>query len=104
MVTPSKTKTAELELRYLLHGHDPFPRDIPVKVTCTFYRQRPKSLKKSITMPVSKPDVDNYFKLLCDTMNGFIFGDDAQVTTVFMRKRFGMPERIELRVEEDGDK
>lgn len=99
--TPSKTGVSEIELRYLMVGHNQFPSGVPVKVTATFFRKKPKGMKKSILKPVNKPDLDNYFKLLCDAMNGFIIHDDSQITSVYMAKRYDMPERIELKVEED---
>jgi len=77
---------------------EPFPQGIPLYLEATFYRQRPKSMKKSVLLPVSKPDWDQYAKLLCDALEKFLYYNDAQITTAFIRKRFGSPPRIEMEI------
>ncbi len=80
-----------------------FEAKVPLVLTAVFYRERPASLPKKVTMPVQKPDLDNFFKTLGDACNGYLFPDDAQITTVHMSKRFGSPARIELTIQEDTD-
>ena len=107
--TPKKTATAEnliiASIRQQV-GQDGvvFAAGTALRLEATFYRLRPKHLPKRVTMPVSKPDCDNYGKLLLDALNHFVFHDDSQVTTLVLKKRFAGPEqppRIELKVRED---
>jgi Holliday junction resolvase RusA-like endonuclease len=111
--TPKKTVRAEAQviadIRHQLGNMEHtaiFGPGVAVKLTATFYRPRPASLPKRVTLPVSRPDMDNYVKLLEDALNHFAFPDDAQITTMVVRKRFAWPgevPRIELRLEEDTD-
>ena len=39
-------------------------------------------------MPYRKPDLDNFLKLLLDALNGLVFADDAQITTMIVKKRW----------------
>jgi Holliday junction resolvase RusA-like endonuclease len=107
--TPKKTANAEALIIASIRqqvGQDGvvFEAGVALRLDATFYRVRPKHLPKRVTMPVSKPDCDNYGKLLLDALNHFAFQDDSQVTTLVLRKRFAGPEqqpRIELRIREE---
>jgi len=50
---------------------------------------------------VKAPDLDNYLKILEDAMEKFIFYNDAQIVDLYVRKRFGSPPRIELKITDD---
>lgn len=80
-------------------GH--FEAGAPLRLEATFFRARPKHLPKKVTMPVSRPDVDNYTKLLTDALNKFVFPDDNQITSLYVKKRFGSPPRIELEITQE---
>ena len=106
--TPRKTKNAEQMIQALIRTEilkfERFPAGMPLKLEAIFYREKPKSASKKVTMPVQRPDTDNYFKLLTDSCNGYLYADDAQITTVHMSKRFCQPgtsPRIELTISED---
>lgn len=102
--TPRKTDKAEWEIREtasrLIREHGMLV-GVPVKVVATFYRLRPKSAPKRVTKPMTNPDLPNYFMLLADALSGLVIYDDGLVTSAVIKKRFGAPERIEIRVEED---
>ncbi|MEQ4489694.1 MAG: RusA family crossover junction endodeoxyribonuclease [Dehalococcoides mccartyi] len=103
--TPVDTVRAENYIKYTLaqEFHEPpFGKDDALKLTVTFYRQRPASTPKRVTQPITRPDIDNYLKLLCDACNGVLWHDDSQITTMHIFKRYGTP-CIELTVEEDYD-
>jgi len=72
---------------------------VPLLMSATFVKSRPKSLPKRITMPAVAPDIDNYCKLLLDSLKGVIFFDDGQIVGMMCEKEFvqpgGMP-RIEV--------
>lgn len=42
-------------------------------------------------LPDKKPDLDNIAKAVLDALNGVAYGDDAQVTDLLARKRYGDP-------------
>lgn len=46
----------------------------------------------------SRPDFDNLVKLVSDACNTVVFGDDAQIARASIAKRYGMPERTEVRI------
>lgn len=100
--TPGKTAHAENLIRdKLLDLERGFPNKTPIRVEATFYRVKPKSAPKRVTLPATRPDIDNYFKLLTDALEKFIYPNDSQITTAIIKKRFGSPPRIELKMEED---
>lgn len=100
--TPTKTANAESFIRLFLSQAIkmvPFPQGTPLVLCATFYRPRPKSLKKSVYYPVARPDADNYLKLLLDAGNGLLWHDDSSLVTILVKKRFGEP-CIHLRLKE----
>lgn len=46
----------------------------------------------------SRPDFDNLIKLVADAMNAVVYGDDAQIARASIAKRYGSPERTEVRI------
>ena len=102
--TPTKTAMAENLIRAEVVGcRESFPKDVPLHMTAIFYRTRPKHLKKSVLYPTTRPDLDNYFKLLIDALQGFLFIDDSQIVSMNTAKLFGSPPRIELEITEVQD-
>ena len=106
--TPAKTASAETQILYHLRqqlaGAFQFDKGVPLRLTVTFFRARPKAAPKRVTMPVTRPDLDNYVKLILDAISGYACADDAQVTTIVARKRFTTEQpRIYLLLEEDGE-
>lgn len=65
-----------------------FPKDIPLHLGLVVHVQRPASIsKKKRPQPVTKPDLDNYIKILSDACNGFIF-EDQQIVSIHARKAY----------------
>ena len=105
--TPAKTRNAENELKALLlpfkeqvNGFIP-DKETPVYLEIIFYLEKPKTLPKRRTMPISKPDTDNYLKLAEDAIGSTLLQGDSQITTIVAKKRYGYPPRIELLLEVD---
>jgi Holliday junction resolvase RusA-like endonuclease len=103
---PERTENAQDAISWHLmmrHAEDCFPKDTPLKLTAIFYRTKSKYLPKRETLPFRKPDLDNYLKMLLDSMNSILFYDDAQITTMHIRKRWTDKDMgyIEIRLEED---
>ncbi len=84
------------------HGVTSFPiyeARLPLLMSATFVKSRPKSLPKKITLPAVAPDIDNLCKCLLDSLKGVIFADDGQLVGVMLEKQFvelGAMPRIEV--------
>ena len=103
--TPERTQNAQDAIiwRLMRHQEDCFARDIPVKLTATFFRTKSKYLPKRETLPHRKPDLDNLLKLLLDAMIGVLVVDDCQITALRVSKRWTDKEYgyITIKLEED---
>ena len=103
--TPAKTRNAQAMIEAMIRTQvmqlGAFEEGVPLRMEATFYRDRPKHLPKRVTMPVTRPDYDNYAKLLTDALEKYIYKNDSQITTALIKKRFGDPPRIELTIEVD---
>jgi Holliday junction resolvase RusA-like endonuclease len=77
-----------------------------IELSLVIYKSIPKSLPKykkilaeaGILKPLSKPDFDNYVKLLSDTLNNILFRDDAQVTFGKVEKKYSFKPRYEFTI------
>ena len=105
--TPAKTRKSEAMIEAMIRTQvmeiGAFEEGVPLRLKATFYRERPKHLPKRVTMPVSRPDYDNYAKLLTDALEKFVYKNDSQITSAYIKKRFGSPPRIELLITEDSE-
>jgi len=100
--SPSGTVKTEAFIREsLMKFETQFGIGVPLKLRATFYREKPKSTPKKMQYPVTRPDLDQYLKLLLDACQKYIFPDDAAIVSIEAYKRFGTPPRIELVLEED---
>ena len=111
--TPAKTRNAEAEVRISIRENlkhhlqwdietgTYFPAKMPLRMEAMFVIPRPPSIPKKRGLPTSRPDVDNYLKLLQDALNKFIYPDDGQLTTTVIKKRYGLMPAIHLKIEED---
>jgi len=100
--TPPKTREAERAYRILLGPHAPRePLSGAVSVEATFVLPKPKSYAKRFygQEHVRKPDLDNFVKLLLDTMNGTFWHDDSQIAALEASKRYQAEgEQVGIRV------
>lgn len=104
--TPQKTIAAQDFMRAKLQRHikTAFPPHTPVKLTATFYRTKSKWLPKRETMPFRKPDLDNLLKTLLDSLNNILVPDDAQVTSLNIKKRWSTTGQGYITIKLDNDK
>lgn len=104
---PRRTVQAqeELQARFERYKGRGFAPHVPVKLSVTFYRVKSKQLTKRETLPFRKPDLDNFLKLVLDSMNGILVADDAQITTIACKKRWSEngTGHITIKLEEDKD-
>ncbi len=98
--TPKKTKDFENEVRatWKISGHQMAPK-CATAVTIEFIFPRPKSLKKSQLLPITRPDLDNLEKSILDALNGLAWHDDGQVTDKQAYKRYGEAGKITVLIE-----
>jgi Holliday junction resolvase RusA-like endonuclease len=66
----------------------PAPLEGPLALTLTFFMPRPKSLPKRVTMPVTRPDLDNLIKHLTDQLEGVLYRSDSQLVELILSKRY----------------
>jgi Holliday junction resolvase RusA-like endonuclease len=83
----------------------------PLSLTVVFFVKRPRGhfgtgrnanvLKPSAPRyPAVKPDATKLVRAVEDALTGVIYRDDAQVVDQYVAKRYGTPERCEVRVED----
>ena len=66
------------------------PIDGPIAVALIFTIKRPASVsEKKRPLPVVKCDLDNYIKIILDSLNGITWIDDAQIVTIEASKVYG---------------
>lgn len=64
--------------------------DMPISIKIVSYRPIPSSkpmwfkeaARQGLVRPLTKPDCDNLIKLYLDAMNGLVYADDKQVSSV----------------------
>jgi Holliday junction resolvase RusA-like endonuclease len=69
------------------------PMDEPLAVRIIAYSLKSKSKSKKVLYPTGKPDWDNQGKLICDSLNGVLWRDDAIIVDGGLKKRYCHPGR-----------
>jgi Holliday junction resolvase RusA-like endonuclease len=106
--TPKATREAEGDFRSQSLPYR--PKEIitgAIGLSIVVYKVIPKSFskKKAVSaeageiMPITRPDFDNYAKLVCDSLNGVFWKDDGQITDCAIHKRYSKTPRIEIVVD-----
>jgi Holliday junction resolvase RusA-like endonuclease len=97
--TPKATRDAEDFIRAFVSGYPTFAAGVPLAMSIDFYLSRPRSISKKREFPTTRPDIDNYIKLIFDALDGVLFSNDSQIIRLLARKQYGEP-RIELEITE----
>lgn len=71
-------------------GRGPISKKTPVRVLVAVFRARPKRTTNG-DAPTTRPDIDNYAKMILDALNGIVFEDDSQVCEMTVLKKYGLP-------------
>lgn len=85
-----------------------FPDDAMLDVRIFAYYPIPKSVSKRKRQamlekrirPIKKPDWDNVGKVICDSLNGIAYRDDAQVVDSMVRKFYSEDPKVVVTIEE----
>lgn len=106
--TPAKTETAERVLRAQLLSSAEELQSLPfygaLGVRAEFVLPVPQSWSKKeraaaldgTRLPTSRPDVDNFAKLVLDAANGVLWPDDSAVVELSVSKRYGAEPGVRL--------
>ncbi len=104
--------SADIKKDFLLTVQDKAPNAPilgPINLTVTFYMPRPKSHygsgKKSDMLKdnapeyhISRPDTDNYCKLIMDSLNSIFWKDDSQICQLMAQKKYSESPRTEITI------
>ena len=93
-ITPDQTVNAENRVQGHVAGEwaPRPPLEGPLQVQIVIRLLKPASKpKKKPCWPTSKPDSDNYAKLVLDALNGVLWRDDSQVCRLFVEKAYCDP-------------
>ncbi len=103
--TPKKTRDAEDEIRtYLLPASlniNTIWSGVPLKLEVVFYVPQPKSKPKKRDYPITRSDLDNYLKLLLDSITGCLIHDDSVIVTINAKKRYSDTPCIDFTLQEE---
>jgi Holliday junction resolvase RusA-like endonuclease len=111
--TPEKTASYEslvkLAAARAMQSKEPLSRPARVTIVATFAPPASWSEKKRRAAieatngihPAKKPDADNIAKIICDAMNGIVYRDDAQITTLRVEKRYGISNGVAVQINEE---
>lgn len=108
--TPNETKDYEEYIKQCFFLK--YPQNIEllgrVDIEIIAYFKIPKStsntkLEKMLNCeisPTKKPDIDNIAKIVLDAINKYIIKDDNQVTKISVEKKYGLTEKLMIKIEE----
>lgn len=113
--TPAKTNNYENLVRVLYEEQNKdnasknkyFNRE-PLELTINAYFGVPLSFSKKKAKqalngeiyPIKKPDFDNIAKIIADALNKVAFGDDTQIITCIVNKRYSEVPFVEIIIKE----
>lgn len=104
--TPEKTRSVEAMVRQIaaqaMAGRMPLEGPVKLEITAFMHPAESWSKKRraSARWVTGKPDCDNVVKLVGDSFNNIVWGDDAQVASLSMERRYSLTEveRVEVAV------
>ena len=89
--TPDKTVDAEERIKWHLRAQNAKLEHGPVVMEVYFHVHRPKKVTKS-GWPTTRPDLENYVKLVMDACIGITYDDDSQVVEIRAKKVYAESE------------
>lgn len=111
--TPKKTHDYESEVAQMakaaMGSSEPLETPVAVFIYVTFAvppsysKKRREACLNGSERHVKRPDLDNVVKGVTDGMNGVIYKDDSQITSIHATKVWGDAGMVEVLVKEDLD-
>ena len=107
--TPAKTRRAEDEIKAIAMQQYAGPpltgalfviMQFSLPIPASWTKKKKAAAVSGELLPTSRPDIDNYAKLVCDALNGIIWHDDSQITTLTLSKEYSGDPAITLYVKE----
>lgn len=94
--TPKSTREYEDVLGWAAKaaGAKPLPNPCKIDLTATFKQP----MRNCPLYCTKRPDIDNFFKIVSDALNGIAWQDDAQIIEATIRKQYGTSDKIEITV------
>lgn len=109
--TPKKTHDYESEVAIMakaaMGSSDPLETPVAVFVHVTFpipqsySKKRTEACLNGSERHTKRPDLDNCVKAITDGMNGIVYQDDSQITSIHATKVYGSIAMVEVMVKED---
>lgn len=109
--TPKKTHDYESEVAMMakaaMGSSEPLETPVAVYVYVTFpvpqsyTKKRTEACLRGSEKHTKRPDLDNCVKAVTDGMNGIVYKDDSQITSIHATKVFGSVAMVEVMVKED---
>lgn len=106
--TPDATVLYENQIKaeYMSKCRVKFPDDAMLDVRVMAFYTIPKSVSKKKRQamidhkirPTKKPDFDNIGKVVCDSLNGIAYRDDAQIVDAQVRKFYSETPRVVISI------
>ena len=106
--TPEKTKTYETEVGMMakaaMGASEPLEGALEAFIYVTFpvpasySKKRTEACLSDTEKHTKKPDLDNVVKICLDGMNGIVFKDDSQITSIHSTKVYGEVAKVEVMV------
>ncbi len=110
MYTPKRTSTFEEKVRHAFLNKYNIETELsirPFKAKITAYFKPAESLSKKKKEELiykvdctKKPDADNIAKAILDSLNGYAYKDDSQITALEVLKNYAEENKIEVELEE----
>jgi len=98
--TDAKTRDAEDNFAAQSVKYKPeLPIEGAIKLTLTFASIKPKSKPKKIKHWTTRPDLDNFIKLVKDALNKIFWVDDSQIVEVQAKKIYDINSYTEVEIE-----
>jgi Holliday junction resolvase RusA-like endonuclease len=103
--TDAKTRSEEGAIRSIAAGamaaagKQPFDGAVVLRlcayrpIPSGFSQRKREAAERGEIVPITKPDADNYLKMV-DALNGIIWRDDSQVVTAVIHKRYSDRPRL----------
>lgn len=103
--TPTQSEAEQAGIRWLAAAamKGAAPADGPLTLLVCFYvpippswsRKKQDAARRGLIFPTSRPDFDNYAKLISDSFKSIVWRDDARVVRSFIDKLYSDRPRIE---------